>query len=270
MSSPFSSTSTRSSPSTPTLGPPLCTGPRIGMQRVQWTPTGMSPSDTKATISRQRVEWTPSMAWISWDPIEAEVHSVTPLPKKPRLKGGQVTLTQLATDPAFKKSGLEDLTSTGESPAAAVEDKEDLQSYPKVVPNDILAGLLWELWENCSVMMEQIETTYPWFTPTAFPQRKWIQELPEAIAAVKRCPGLVSVMGLKDMKRFLPTVTNNHTFVLLKQLAVNHFFHLLLDLDQFSVTASFKFIHKEGRIGAAAWTYGTDEDVLEDIFYPDE
>ena len=211
---------------------------------------------------------TTAMAWINWGPEEDTASLVTPPSKKARLKDGQTTLTQYDKDPGFQWTSASSASSA--SPREGDEDDKDKDELPKVVPNDVLAQILWELWENCKVMMEQIEAACPWFTPYAFPQRKWIQELPEAIAAVKTCPGLVSVMGMKDMKRFLPTVTNRHTFVLLKHLAMNHFFHLLLDLDQFSVTATFRFVHKEGRIGAAAWTYGTKEEVLEDVFYPDD
>lgn len=242
------------------------------MQRAEWTPTTTSPPETRARITRQRIEWTPSMAWISWDTVKDKANQVTPPVKKARLEGGQTTLTQFENDSVFQSPpSPKEATVAASSPdGSPSEDEEESRSkdVPKVVQNDVLAGLLWELHENCEVLMEQIETAYPWFSHFGFPQKKWIQELPEAISAVKRCPGLVSVMGLKDMQRFLPTITNRHTFVLLKQLAVHHFFHILLDLDQFSVTATFKIVHKEGNIGAGAWVYGTDAEVEDDIFYP--
>ena len=224
-----------------------------------------------ARIERLRTQWTPTSSWITWEsPVEITAAPITPLPKKARLKGGQTTLTQFETDPAFKPSSGngqgQSQENSEESPSTSSDDNS---SAHKIVHNDVLAAFMDELQENLLVLMEQIEAAYPWFKEEyAFPQKDWIEtELSKAILAIRNAQAVVSVMGLRDMQLFLNGVNNRHTYILMKQLSVYHHFHILMDIDQVGVCVVFKILHGKRQCGTSGFPYGTEETIDDDVFY---
>lgn len=220
-----------------------------------------SPTDG-ARIVRHRVEWTPTMSWITWDGSTRDPTNtptvVTPKPVKKKAKGisKQTKLSEFDKD---SKSSSTDMSVT--------VSKNTL----RVVDNRILADFMAELHENLIVLMEQIESSYGWFNNHAFVQKDWIiKELPQAISSVRTCPAPVSVMGLNDMRRFLPGIKSKHSFVLIKHLAVCKFYNILIDIDQVGVNVIFSIQHEKDNIGCLVMSYGTDKEVYDDIFMPDE
>lgn len=227
-----------------------------------------------ARIERLRTQWTPTSSWITWEsPVEITAAPITPLPKKARLKGGQTTLTQFETDLAFQpSSGNGQEESEEDSDESPSPSSGDNSSAHKIVHNDVLAAFLDELQENLLVLMEQIETAYPWFkTEDAFPQKDWIEtELSKAILAVRNSQAVVSVMGLRDMQLFLNGVNSRHTYILVKQLSVYRNFHILIDIDQVGVCVIFKILHGKRQCGTSGYAYGTGETIDDDVFYIEE
>ena len=220
------------------------------------------------------VQITPMQVWLKWD----DAASLPPLPpsppvtisvarpiKKARLPGGQTTLTQLVNDDS-PSSSPESVLSDFVPTDVTLETIGAIR-IPQIVENIILVALLQEIHENTIVLMEQITQAYSWFRNPAFGQRTWITEdLPQAITAVQECPVIVSVMGLCDMKRFLPSISSVNTYVLLKQLSVHHGYNILLDLDQEAVNVVFKLQHEKNNFGTNVFSHGTGEMVNDDIF----
>ena len=220
------------------------------------------------------VQITPMQVWLKWD----DVVSLPSLPnsppvtisvarptKKARLPGGQTTLTQLLNDESPDTPAESVLSDT--FPRDLHTISTGTSNIPMIVDNATLVALLHEIHENITVLMEQITEAYSWFHNPAFGQRTWItEELPQAIVAVKECPVIVSVMGLRDMKRFLPSIASVNTYVLLKQLSVHHGYNILLDLDQEAVNVVFKLQHEKNNFGTNVFCHGTGEMVNDDIF----
>lgn len=218
------------------------------------------------------------------------IRTITPgLPKRAKLKGGQITLTQFTEEEESSAAPTSPASAAGSVLSQAPSEASEASSQalvssdrpssspsassngpPPIVENDALVTLLKELQEGLSVLMKQIETAYNWIGEVGFPQKRWVDiELVQAIQAVEECPALVSVMGRVDMKRFLPTIKSENTFVLLKQLSVNLGFKILLDTDLRSLQAVFKLQHHRGsseNYGDNLFEYGTDEEINWDIF----
>ena len=230
-----------------------------------------SPSAHQTPVRSVRImsnnfQLSPMEYWLSWDvPTQTPTTvMVTPQPpqKRARHSGGQQTLTQIFTE-------SED--------ASSDSGTSDTGGVPRLIDNETLIVLLERLQESLQVLTEQIKTAYYWFNDTSFPQKDWIEEeLPEAIKAIKICPAFVSVMGMTDMGRFLPSIRSTNTYVLLKHLSVNHGFGILLDLDQTCVTVTYKLVHElkyrhdkdpaRRTFGSVSYTHGTDDLVSAHIF----
>lgn len=262
----------------------------------------------KPRVSTTRTLVTLTECWLNWDdppvvdlpPIDNKVvprgmRIITPgLPKKAKLKDGQVTLTQLTEDeelstaPELHTDSIPSLSGTpvGFSPGVSVgsslgtpvgsspgvsskstPSSPPFKGRPPLVENDSLVVLLKELQESLAVLMEQIETVNSWFGENAFDQKSWVEnDLPAAIVAVEDCPAVVSVMGRRDMMRFLPEITSEGTFVLIKHLSVHHGFKIHVDIDLNSVNAVFKLQHHRTNFGTLLYEYGTGVEVDGSVF----
>ena len=228
-------------------------------------PSPSAISSSSSVLSRlprvvsSKTIMTPSACWLSWDdlPSTPTPDPYSPTIKKSRLKGGQTTLTQLmeVMDEAIPL----DISVPPEISISSRSVPPLSNGFPPIVDNNSLIRLIEELHENLVVLMEQLKTAYYWFNDPAFPQKNWIEkELPEVIDAIKVCPTTVSVMGQRDMVRYLPSVSSVNTFVLLKQLSIHHGFKILLDIDQETVNVTFKLQHELKNFGTNVFTHGTE------------
>ena len=254
-----------------------------------------SPSVQRPAVSTTKTLMTLTETWLNWEEDSVvennkNVRMISPgLPKKAKLKDGQVTLTQLTVDEekqataspvcfsVASSNGSSEETLIGSPPnAKSNEDTVTGSSLVAtkakkrphhVVDNDTIVLLLKELQESLVVLMEQIETANSWFGEKAFDQRKWIEdELSIAIEAVQECPAYVSVMGRRDMQRFLPDTVSENTYVLLKHLSVNHGFKIHVDIDLNSVHAMFKLQHHRDNFRTLLYEYGKGSYVDGSVF----
>lgn len=219
------------------------------------TPAPSSPflAKAKPRVHHVLFQLQPAEAWLIWGDDNPPAPSATPAPapaarlatpspsaKRAKLPGGQFTLTQFMPREEPAPPVLPVQVPKATYPVAP--HKRD----PRIVANDAIVSLLEKIQEDLEVLMDQIRDSYFMFDHGgAFKQEKWAKEgLTKAIRAVEVCPVTVSVMGLNDMKDYLPQIDDIDTLVLIKNLSKYHGYGIWLDLDQEHYCCNFIFVHE--------------------------
>ena len=105
---------------------------------------------------------------------------------------------------------------------------------PMLVDNKLMKVLLVEYQRKCQNLVEELKDVYYWCDKTAFKQEKFVYtDLTLAIKAVDKTEGMISIMGMADMRDHLPGFEDD-VYVLIKSLAMRKCFSLYADIDIFS------------------------------------